>query len=517
MLVQHPQTHGTLILQRDGSGRLNATGPENLSLGYSVTRGSGTASSTFTEQYHEDGVWARWAWNGSTLTVTNDRFGFLPVYFAELQNGFAVSTSIPALLKAGASTTLNDAAIAVFLRLGYYVGNDTPFANIKLLPPCSRLTWNGSTYTLTQSAPAIPGRQSTLSRNDAIRLYGERFQAAVEAMLPSPESRMCVPLSAGRDSRHILYALVRAGRNPEHVITARSAPPRPSTDAEMATKITQALKLPHAIVEQSSDRFADEIEKDLLTGFCADEHAQMVPVARWLNEHRIDASWDGIAGDIFSCGVYNDGGLLDQFRDRRFAELSAFLLADEGYLNGALSDEAYQRWNRELAIDRLSEELALYADLPNPVAPFFFFNRVRRELALCPFGMLNQRTQILAPYLNHDVFDLLIDLPFEYFRGRQFHSEAIDQFYPELPRFEYISSPTGSVTEQRSRIWRFATRMATFSLQGEKRSPWVRRGFLLPRLAKAVVNCQFGTEVPVLFSRLLVMLHLENALKESSC
>ncbi len=210
-------------------------------------------------------------------------------------------------------------------------------------------------------------------------------------------------------------------------------------------------------------------------------------------------------------------GLLDQFRDRRFAELSAFLLADEGYLNGALSDEAYQRWNRELAIDRLSEELALYADLPNPVAPFFFFNRVRRELALCPFGMLNQRTQILAPYLNHDVFDLLIDLPFEYFRGRQFHSEAIDQFYPELPRFEYISSPTGSVTEQRSRIWRFATRMATFSLQGEKRSPWVRRGFLLPRLAKAVVNCQFGTEVPVLFSRLLVMLHLENALKESSC
>ncbi len=221
----------------------------------------------------------------------------------------------------------------------------------------------------------------------------------------------------------------------------------------------------------------DEIEKDLLTGFCADEHAQMVPVARWLNEHRIDASWDGIAGDIFSCGVYNDGGLLDQFRDRRFAELSAFLLADEGYLNGALSDEAYQRWNRELAIDRLSEELALYADLPNPVAPFFFFNRVRRELALCPFGMLNQRTQILAPYLNHDVFDLLIDLPFEYFRGRQFHSEAIDQFYPELPRFEYISSPTGSVTEQRSRIWRFATRMATFSLQGEKRSPWVRRAF----------------------------------------
>ena len=520
MLLQHQQTHGTLIIRRSDAGRLTTTGPEQLSLGYSVRAGS-----TFPDQHDhqkrtsasEDGVWARWTWDGHRLRVTNDRFGFLPVYFAELPGGFGVSTSIMDLLRAGANTQLNDAAIAVFLRLGYYVGNDTPFQNIQLLPPCSELTWDGSKVDLKQSAPPIPGRQSSLSRHDAIQQYGERFQEAVETMLPSMTERMCVPLSAGRDSRHILYALVRAGRRPEQVITVRSAPPRPSTDAEMAAKITAALKLPHTIIEQSDDRFADELEKDLLTGFCADEHAQMVPVARWLNENAVDVSWDGIAGDIFSCGVYNDSSLLDQFRNRRFAELSSFLLADEGYLNGALSAVAYQRWNRSLAIDRLSQELSLYSDLPNPVAPFFFFNRVRRELALCPYGMLNQKTQILAPYLNHAIFDLLIDLPFEFFRGRQFHSEAIDQFYPEMPKFEYISSPSGSVLEHRRRIWKFAGRMARFSFQNEQQPSWVRRGFLLPRLAKAMIDPQFGTEVPVLFSRLLVMLHLENTLQKTTC
>jgi hypothetical protein len=36
--------------------------------------------------------------------------------------------------------------------------------------------------------------------------------------------------------------------------------------------------------------------------------------------------------------------------------------------------------------------------------------------------------------LSHAIFDLLINLPFDYFRGRLFHSEAIDQFYPELPQ-----------------------------------------------------------------------------------
>lgn len=519
MLLQHCQTHGTLILKRGSDGRVATTGPAQLSLGYSVQTGStfNSGSDQQGSSSFEDGVWARWNWDGHRLLVTNDRFGFLPVYFAELPNGFGVSSSIMDLLRAGADSQLNDAAIAVFLRLGYYVGNDTPFLNIRLLPPCSQLTWNGTSLSLTQSAPPIPCKQSTLSRDEAVRQYGERFQDVIEAMLPDESQRMCVPLSAGRDSRHILYALVRAGRSPEQVITARSAPPRPSTDAEMASKITAALRLPHTIIEQSDDRFADELEKDLLTGFCADEHAQMVPVARWLNSNQYDVSWDGIAGDIFSCGVYNDSNFLDQFKHRRFPELSSTLLADEGYLKGALSDVAYKRWNRSLAIERLSEELALYSELPNPVAPFFFFNRVRRELALCPFGMLNQRTQILAPYLNHSIFDLLIDLPFEYFKGRQFHSEAIDQFYPELPKFEYVSSPSGAVLERRRRIWKFAGRMAKYSLGQDQSPSWVRRSFLLPRLAKAMIDSQFGTEVPVLFSRLLVMLHLETTLQNTTC
>jgi hypothetical protein len=38
----------------------------------------------------------------------------------------------------------------------------------------------------------------------------------------------------------------------------------------------------------------------------------------------------------------------------------------------------------------------------------------------------------------------------------------------------------------------------------------------LPRLAKAMVNREFGTEVPALFSRILVMMHLEESLALSS-
>ncbi len=504
MLHRNPDHQATLVVRRGSEGAWQTTGQPVASFGYSCS-GPGTVQ--------DEGVWARWSWDGRSLTVRNDRFGFLPVYYCEFPDGFGVSTSAIDLLNAGADSTLDDAAVAVFLRLGYYVGNDTPFRAIKLLPPGTELTWSGGKPQLTSHAPAIPQTVSTLSRDQAVREYGERFQQVVESMLPEPGERMCVPLSAGRDSRHILYALVRAGHSPSMVVTARSAPPRPSTDAEVAAQITAALGLNHTIIEQSDDRFADELEKDLLTSFCADEHAQMVPVARWLNEQNFAASWDGIAGDIFSCGVYNDTRMLDQFRNRQFAELSSWLLDSEGYLPHSLTPEAYDRWNRGIAVHRLSRELEQYADLPNPAAPFFFYNRVRRELALCPYGMLNRKTQILAPYLSHSVFDLLINLPFEFFKGRLFHSEAIDQFYTELPKFEYVSTPVGTVPERRSRIWRFARRLGSFAMTGRPQDSCVQRQFLLPRLAKAMIQRSYGTEVPVLFSRLLVMLHLEQSVR----
>ena len=229
MLHPNPDRQATLILSRQPSGSLTVTGKSSASLGYRYS-GAGVSEG--------EGVWAEWNWDGHQLTVRNDRFGFLPVYYAQLSSGFGVSTSALELIRAGAATDLDDAAVAVFVRLGYYIGNDTPFKSVRLLPAGSELTWTEGTPSIRTLAPPISETVSTLSREQAVYEYGVRFQEVVEAMVPAASERMCVPLSAGRDSRHILYALVRAGRSPSMVVTARSAPPRPSTDAQIAAKIT---------------------------------------------------------------------------------------------------------------------------------------------------------------------------------------------------------------------------------------------------------------------------------------
>jgi hypothetical protein len=400
LLVRHPDFDGSIHVARGADGHPRATGKTEAHFGYTLSESPA------------QGVWARWRWHEDVLTVENDRFGFLPVYYAADGDGIRVATSIRELLALGVDRRLDDEALAVFLRLGQYLGEDTPFAAIRTLPPGSRLTWAHGRVTIechTQTLPRAEG--PTPTREAAVRRYGELTQVAVERLLPEADVRMCVPLSAGRDSRHIVYAMVRAGRRPDPVITARAMAPRPDTDAETAARICAGIGLRHEIIEQTDDRYGDERRKNLLTGYFADEHVQTMPIVRWLRDHDIEVTWDGIAGDIFSCGVYDSEVFVSAFQGNDLRPFVENELGEEGYLASMLKPEALRRWPRAVAEERLMRELARYRDLPNPVAPYFFLNRVRRKLALSPFGMLNQGTHVLCPYLDHDLFDSLINLP----------------------------------------------------------------------------------------------------------
>ncbi|MFQ5528819.1 MAG: asparagine synthetase B family protein, partial [Gemmatimonadota bacterium] len=72
-------------------------------------------------------VFAEWNWDGHQLTLRNDRYGMLPVFSVVEPSRVILSTTIEGALAAGAPADLDARAIAVILRLGYPVGDDTPF------------------------------------------------------------------------------------------------------------------------------------------------------------------------------------------------------------------------------------------------------------------------------------------------------------------------------------------------------------------------------------------------------
>ena len=100
-----------------------------------------------------DGIFAKWDWDGERLVVRNDRYGLYPLYYFQNGNTIAVSPSLIRLLMEGALAELDHDALSVFLRIGFFIGEDTPFDSIRAVPPEARWEWRGFPRSLPSDDP----------------------------------------------------------------------------------------------------------------------------------------------------------------------------------------------------------------------------------------------------------------------------------------------------------------------------------------------------------------------------
>lgn len=469
-------------------------GEPRLRLGHEVSRNGGPP----------DGVWLRWEWDGRRLAVENDRFGFHPLVYWHHPGGIAVSPTPSALLEAGAPPDLDDAALAVFLRFGQLVGEDTPFAALRALPPATRLTWEDGELHLERT-PWQPPPLLRIERAAALDAYVELFRQAVKRR--PPVGRTAMPLSGGRDSRHILLALCALGRPPEVCVTALHSPPRSNRDAEVAVGVAAALGLPHRVLPARAGRVDAELEKNRATGFGSVEHIFSLPLADHFSSSGTDTVYDGIAGDVLSAGLFLTPERHARMAEGRFRELCGELLGTETGLAALLTPGAVRRFSREAAEARLAAEMERHAGAANPVGSFYFWNRTRRNIALVPYAVLRAVPRVYAPYLDHDLFDFLSALPAELLVDHQFHTDAIRAGYPAhagLP-FEEKERPGPAGGPYFRRI---AFETAAY-LRQKRASGLVRRGFLLPRLAHLAAVPRFPARQAWWIRVALYLLQLE--------
>lgn len=382
------------------------------------------------------GAFAMWRWNGRRLEVRTDRLGFRPLFYAVDGSTLWLSPSIPELMRQGAPSAVDDAALAVFLRLGTFIGDDTPFLHVRAVPPNARLTWEDGRFQLEGSRVHRP--RLDIRRDAAIARYGELFRAAMAKHPVAPE-RTIVPLSGGRDSRHILLELHAAGRAPASCVTVRPAPPKSNEDVVVAATVANALGVPHVVLETTPDRCGDEIEKNLRTSLCVFEHFWVMPLVRHV-EGRDLVIYDGIGGDTLSEAKYMSAERLALIRGGDLHRYADEELMAEAYLPALLRPEVYRRFSRGLAIERLVAELETHVDAPNPLGSYRFWNRTRRTVALAPFSLLAGVAAVRAPFLDDDLYDFLASLPAELLVSRNFHSDTIGRSYPRFAHLRYEDS-----------------------------------------------------------------------------
>ena len=377
----------------------------------------------------DDGIFAEWRWDGETLTVTNDRYGMYPLFYCAGREAVRVSPSIATLVRAGAPAELDHEALAIFLRLGFFLGDDTPFARIKALPPNARLVWRRGELAL--DGGRVVTRPADLTREAAIDGYVELFRQSIRRRLPENED-FAVPLSGGRDSRHILLELCEQGRRPKLCVTTKPYRPRTDEDVRVASLVTAALALPHAILDQP-DRFDAEHRKNVATSFCSDEHTWALVLAEFLRG-RAATLFDGIGGDVLSAGLFLRRQRLALYEAGRFAELADLILPplNERTLSLVLRPGVRAVATRSRAVHRIAVELERHAEAPNPIGSFYFWNRTRREINLVPYALLSSVGTVFAPYLDHDLYDFLAALPLALVRDGELHTDVIRHAYPKV-------------------------------------------------------------------------------------
>ena len=466
-----------------------------VSLDDGQANASGALNGAFGSAERKRGPWARWTWDGSRLQAEVDRYGFYPLFYAVFPDGVALSESIAELLSLGASSDFDDAAMAAFLRLGFFLGEDTPFRAIRAFPVGGRLSWNTANGLTVEGKPIPRVLDTTISRAAAVDGYVERFRNAIEQSLP-PDPRLSVlPISGGRDSRHIAFELKRLGFQPGMLITQRHFPTRSDEDAELAIRVCDELGWPLVIEAQRSDPVASEIEKNRRFDCLSDEHAWFLPTAERIRASSARFAFDGLAGDVLSKGFFVRDYWIKMGRAGRFIEAFETMPrmgygASEAALVELLVPVYAKRWSLELAHERMLREISKHTYDDDPVNQFFIWNRTRREVA--PFLIRHlSGLEVLTPFLDDEVFNFLWSLPTDFLVDHLFHNEALAKAAPEHAHIP-VDSGTGFSDPEayHALLLRGMAKRPQFWQRGEI----LNRQRLRPRLVKALVSNRYARE-----------------------
>lgn len=385
-----------------------------------------------------DGLWAEWHWDGACLTARNDRYGMRPLYYACTADSIHVSASLPRV--AGkVSRTLDYGALAVFFRLGFFLGEDTPLEQVRVLPPGSTLRWEGGRLSLERGSIAMPPESHPIrSFDEAVNRYAELFSRSIARRPPNGE--FTVPISGGRDSRHILLELMAQGHRPELTVTVRSRPPSPNEDVRIAQLLRDELELNHVEIDMPRSFLAANRKDIELTNFCSSGHIWLLPVAAYLQD-RTTTMYDGLAGSVLSGGFQVNEDKLALYRSGKLEQLARMLLSENGgmneFLRSSLQPEFARRVDERAAVDRLATELERHREASNPLVSYIFWNRTRRGISLLPCAIFGHIERVYCPYLDHELFDFLINVDVSWTLGNALHDETIRRRYPQHAHIPY--------------------------------------------------------------------------------
>lgn len=483
--------HVRLVRQPDRPGGVRVEGTPTARFGRRFRRPG---------QQTPEGVFAAWHWDGTQLRAENDRYGAFPLFYWSGPDGVALSTDPVDLLALGAPARPDHDALSVFVRTGFLLAEDTCFAAVRALPPCATLTWSPGRLRVESRQPSPAARGPVTNRRRAVDGCIDLFRAAVARRLP--EESYVLPLSGGRDSRHLLLELVRQGSPPRLCVTGRKFPPDSGADVRVAGELADRLRIPWQPLARPRSEFHAELVANRAQGMVSVEGAWALPVLAHLRG-RTRLTYSGLGGD----SLLRPGQALALLREHDLDPADLPGTADAllrnsrtgPYVECLLGPRLTRLWSRQRARSRLVTELARHTRAAFPLGSFFFWNRMRRVLAATTYGLLAAGPVTHAPYLDHELFDFLGSVPGRLLVDGGFHDAVLHRAFPQHSEVGFAdATPAGHPAALPLHRLAYLARLLTHALT-EDRSWWRGADRLLPRL----LACGLGPSAPRRVSRLM--------------
>lgn len=375
----------------------------------------------------------RVSWDGRTLYVATDPLGYSPLCYSHGSDTLTVATSVTQVRRLCGPQPFDADALAVFVRLGFFLGEDTPFKTIRAFPAGGVLACTAEGVSLTAAPFALAPTARTAA--EAVEGYAHYSVPAIRRRFP--EAPAVIALSGGHDSRLVLLGLHELQAPIRYCVTAGDrAAADCNPDVYLAQLLTQRLRLEHRFVTAQRPWMDYDWDKNEVTGFCALEHTWLMPLAERLHA---DATplYEGTGVEVFTRTDLLADEYVSLYEQGRYPDLAQQMFAlwvgpPEELLAGLPRSAPWGVLRRDVAIERVAAALASYRDHPNPVGAFNFWNKNRRMTALCPIRHLTTRPRLHAPQLDIDLVRFVGGIPTAVVREREPQAAAIRERFPAL-------------------------------------------------------------------------------------
>lgn len=448
------------------------------------------------------GAFAVALWNDQTQTLilANDRFGLLPVYYAQPEGGFVFASSLQSVLAdSRVKGDIDWEGISQFFTFGHYLNENCSVAGVKVLPTAAWFEYDARSARLEKGRLRPERKPAPANHQQWLEQATSLFQQSVQRRTQHTEG-LGLALSGGLDARTALAAI-----DPQTDLQTVCLGMRGSLDHSCAQKMASLFGCrhhPHYLDESFLSSFETHLENMVrLTDGQYLSQCIVMPTLPLYRELGVKVLLRGHAGELMHMEkAYNyslDGSALAiQSEDDLEAWLSRRLQA---YILDGVEGPLFRGERQEeivsLARQSLRRSLQESADEPVHVQRLwrhFLSQRLAREtvLSLMKFRSV---VEVRLPYLDAELIDLLLAAPVELKRSETIQAYMLQRLRPEF--LKVINANTGApvgASRIRRKVASFKLRvLAKLGAPGyqpyERLGLWLRRE-LAPLVRKILLS-----------------------------